>query len=97
MIKLAGKITLINNPEMIEDEPNKRQKRFSLKESSTVFIDLPPYLTIVNWMMMVAMRITKKRGLLKKCSKTLVSSGFNFLALISLKTWSKTKTLKKIQ
>ena len=41
--------------------------------------------------------MAKKRGLLKKLEKMLISLDFSFLALISLKTWSRTKTLKKIE
>lgn len=97
IIKLYGKANLINNPDNKDDEPKIIHKRFSLNESSTVFIDSPPYLTIVNWIIIVAIMMIKKSGLLKKFSKTLDYSGLSFLALISLKTWSKTNTLKKIQ
>ena len=82
MIKLAGKANLMNNPEIKELDPNTKQSKFSLKVNSTVFIDLPPYLTIVSWMMMVLMTMIKNIGLLKKFSKTFVSSGLSFLALI---------------
>ena len=84
-------------PESIELDPNIRQRRFSLKLSSTVLRDFPPYLTMVSWMMMVETTMIKKSLLLKKFSKMLYSSDFNLRALISLKTWSKTKTLKKIE
>lgn len=87
----------MNKPDNKDDEPNTKHNKFSWKVSSTVFIDFPPYLIIVNWIRTVAIKITRKRGLLKKCSKTLAYSGFNFLAFISLKTCSKTNTLKKIQ
>jgi hypothetical protein len=81
----------------IEVDPRRRQRRFSLKLSSTVWRDFPPYLTMVSWMMMVATTITRKSLLLKKCSKTLYSLFFNLRALISLKTCNKTKTLKKME
>lgn len=48
MIKLAGKTNLINNPDTKDDEPNTKHKRFSWNVNSTVFIDFPPYLIIVN-------------------------------------------------
>lgn len=97
IIKLWGRISFINSPDKRVEDPNKIHKRFSWKDNSTVFIDYPPYFTIVNWMIIVAMIMIKKRGLLKKCSKTLVSSGLSFLAFISLKTWRSTNTLKNIQ
>ena len=90
-------MVLVNKPYTKDDEPNTKHNKFSLKVNSTVFIDFPPYLIIVNWMMIVAIRITKNNGLLKKCSNTLASLIFSFLALISLKTCSKTNTLKKIE
>ena len=90
-------MTFKSRPDNIELDPNKRHKRFSLKLSSTVLRDFPPYLTMVNWMIMVLTRMIKKSLLLKKSSKTLYSWALSFLALISLKTWSKTKTLKKIE
>lgn len=74
-----------------------RHNKFSLKLNSTVLSDFPPYLTIVNWMTIVATKIIKNNGLLKKFSKTFASVCFNFLALISLKICKSTKTLKKIE
>ena len=97
MIKWWGRITFRSRPESIELEPSRRHRRFSLKLSSTVLRDFPPYLTMVNWMMMVLTRMLRKSLLLKKSSKTLYSWALSFLALISLKTWSRTKTLKKIE
>ncbi len=94
---LSGKIVFVNRPYTNDDEPNTKHNKFSLKVSSTVFIDFPPYLTIVNWMIIVAIKITKNNGLLKKCSNTLTSLIFSFLALISLNTCSNTNTLKKIE
>lgn len=80
-----------------EVEPRIKHSKFSLKLSSTVLRDLPPYLTMVSWMIIVETTMIKNNLLLKKFSKTLTSSGFNFLALISLKTWRSTKTLKKME
>lgn len=80
-----------------EVDPKSKHSRFYLKLSSTVFSDYPPYLTMVSWMMMVHTTITKNSLLLKKLSKTLYSSALSFLALISLKTWRSTKTLKKME
>ena len=48
MIKFAGNNDLITNPANNDDEPIIKHKRFSWKLSSTVFIDFPPYLIIVN-------------------------------------------------
>jgi len=54
-----------------EVEPRIRQSRFSLKLSSTVWRDFPPYLTMVSWMMMVDTKMIRNNLLLKKFSKTL--------------------------
>ena len=80
-----------------ETEPRSRQSKFYLKLSSTVLSDFPPYFTITSWMIIVKTTIKRKSLLLKKLSKTLYSSAFSFLALISLKTCSSTKTLKKME
>ena len=90
-------MTFKSKPESKELDPRSKQRRFSLKLSSTVLRDLPPYLTMVSWMMIVQTKITKKSLLLKKLSKTLYSSDLSFLALISLKTCKRTKTLKKME
>lgn len=56
----------MNNPLKMELDPNNRHNIFSENESSTVFIDFPPYFTIVSWIMIVPTIIIKKSGLLKK-------------------------------
>jgi hypothetical protein len=45
---LAGKMILKRRQDKIEVEPNNKQSKFSLKLSSTVLSDSPPYLTIVS-------------------------------------------------
>ena len=45
----------------------------------------------------VLTKIAKNKGLLKKLAKMLSSLDLSFLALISLKTCSRTNTLKKIE
>ena len=52
--------------------PSPRQIMCSLKLRGTVRKDCPPYSTQANWMTMVMMRMTKKRGLLKKLANTLI-------------------------
>ena len=96
-MRFSGKNVLTNKPAINEKVPKIMQSKFSLKLSSTVFIDFPPYLTMVNWMMIVATKMIKNNGLFKKFSKTLASLCLSFLALISLKSWRRTKTLKKIE
>lgn len=61
----------MNNPDSNDTDPNNKQSTFSLKLSSTVFIDFPPYFIIVNWMMIVLTIMIKNIGLLKKFSNTL--------------------------
>ena len=97
IIKFSGRITLNARQDNIDVDPRSRHSTFYLKLSSTVCRDFPPYLTIVSWMIMVATTITKNNLLLKKFSNTLYSWFFSFLAFISLKTCSNTKTLKKIE
>ena len=96
-IKFSGKKVLMRRPAISEKVPNMMQRRFSLKLSSTVLRDFPPYLTMVNWITMVLTRMMRKSGLFKKFSKTLASLCLSFLALISLKICKRTKTLKKIE
>lgn len=97
MIKFSGSKSLIKSPESNENVPKIRHNKFYLKLSSTVFKDFPPYLTIVNWITIVPTMMIKKSGLFKKFSNTLTSLCLSFLALISLKIWSNTNTLKKIE
>ena len=48
MIKLLGRANLMTKPDNKVEEPNKIQSKFSWNVRSTVFIDSPPYFTIVN-------------------------------------------------
>lgn len=66
MIKFYGNNAFMNNPLINEVDPSNKHSKFSENESSTVFIDFPPYFTIVNWMRIVPTKMIKKRGLLKK-------------------------------
>lgn len=97
MINVYGRKIFTIRPANNENVPKIMQNKFSAKASSTVFRDLPPYFTMVNWMMMVPTRMIKNMGLLKKFSNTFTSLCFSFLALISLKICSSTNTLKKIE
>jgi len=38
----------MNSPDNNDEDPNNKHNKFSLNDNSTVFIDLPPNLTIVN-------------------------------------------------
>lgn len=82
MIRFSGRKVLITRPCSKENVPKIMHNKFSLKLNSTVLRDFPPYLTIVSWMTIVLTIMIKKRGLLKKFSKTFASVCFNFLALI---------------
>lgn len=48
MIKCYGKTDFINKPYTNDDDPKTTQSTFSWKLNSTVFIDFPPYFTMVN-------------------------------------------------
>lgn len=93
----AGRAILKITPAKMDKEPKPMQIRCSCILRGTVLRDCPPNSTHRNWIAKVLMRMAKKRGLLKKLEKMLISLDFSFLALISLKTWSRTKTLKKIE
>ena len=85
------------NPDHSERVPRMMQNKFSAKESSTVFMDFPPYFTMVSWMTIVPTTMIKNMGLLKKFSNTFNSLGLSLRALISLKICKSTKTLKKME
>jgi hypothetical protein len=63
---------LKKNPANNESDPNNKHKIFYSKVNSTVLRDLPPNLTIESWIIIVKMRITTNRGLLKKFLKTFI-------------------------
>jgi len=95
--KLRGTSSLKIGAAKIGREPIPIQSKCSLGVKGTVFKDYPPNWTQPYWMIRVATIMIKNKGLLKKFLKTLISELLSFLALISLKTWSKTKVLKNMQ
>ena len=93
----VGTMSLKMGAKRMGSAPKTRHWMCSSVERGTVRRECPPYSTHTNWMARVRRRITKKRGLLKKLRKTLISLDLSFLALISLKTCSRTKVWKKRQ
>lgn len=62
---------MIIKPDNKEKVPKIIQNKFSAKLNSTVLSDFPPYLTMVNCIIIVPTMIIKNIGLLKKFSNTL--------------------------
>ena len=80
--KLAGTSNLNKGAKNSGREPNPRQMRCSWVVRGTVLRECPPNSTQAIWMAMVATRMSKNKGLLKKLAKTLISLDLSFLALI---------------
>jgi hypothetical protein len=68
--KETGTNNLKKNPANIDNDPNPKQIKCSCKVNGTVFKDCPPYSTHKVWIIMVATKIIKNNGLLKKFLNT---------------------------
>lgn len=68
--KETGTNILKKNPANIDNDPNPKQIKCSSKVNGTVFKDCPPYSTHKVWIIMVATKIIKNNGLLKKFLNT---------------------------
>ena len=87
---------LKRNPAKIDKDPNPKHIRCSSFVNGTVLIASPPNSTHRYCTINVNNKIKMNKKLLKNPTNTFSSDDFSFLALISLKTCRRTKTLKKI-
>jgi len=77
-----GMINLKNGANITGKTPIAKQIKCYLIFKGTVLKDSPPNYTQMYWTIKVKIMIMKKRGLLKKLAKTLISYDFSLRALI---------------